>query len=239
MSKLNIDSFLPLIDESWHSDLIPFIESKECYDIYQLLKKEPKNSVIPDSKLLWRPFKECKKQDLKVVFTGLSCYHTRHYGKNYADGLCFSTQLNETPPSLKLLKNAVEDDLQIAGIINNDLTRWANQGILMLNLALSTSYLKAGNHVQLWQPFHEYMYKNVYSKQNGLIFIYFGKEAKTLTKLETPFIHYSKCVEHPARAARESREFNHEKLFSYINNILKQNNGIEIDWFEYLEEIPF
>ena len=239
--QLEWEKFKPLIHESWHSDLKPFIESKECWDIYQFLKQQPKNSVIPKSNLLWRPFMECPKDKLKIIFTGLAPYHTRLKNKDYADGLCFSTQLEENPPSLQLLLDAVEDDCGLSGKRVSDLTFWANQGILMLNAGLSTTYLKAGNHVDLWYPFHKYMYENVYSKINGITFVYFGKEASKLAKLETPFIHYSKIVEHPARAARESRAFNHENLFTYCNKILEQNNGVEytINWFEYFDDLPF
>ena len=111
----------------------------------------------------------------------------------------------------------------------------------LLNAALTTSYQKAGNHLDLWLPFHKYMYEKVYSLMNGLIFVYFGKEAQKLAKFETPFIHYSVAVEHPAAAARQNRDFQHNNLFSYVNNILKQNNGSEfqISWIKINEQLPF
>jgi uracil-DNA glycosylase len=238
--QLEWENFENLIDESWEESLRPFIESEECYNIYQVLKAAPKGEIIPKSNLLWRPFLECKKQDLKTIWIGLSPYHTRVNNKDFADGLTFSTKLDKTPPSLQLLQAAIEDDLSLTGLKENDLTFLADQGVLLLNAALTTSYGKAGNHVDLWLPFHKYMYQNVYSKINGLIFVYFGKEASKLVKYETPFIHYSKVVEHPSFAARQNREFNHEKLFSWTNGILKENNGkaFEIDWVNY-SGLPF
>ena len=239
--KLEWNDFELLIDESWHRDLKPWIESEECYNIYQKLKALPKGEVIPKSNLLWKPFLNCKKDNLKVVFMGLSPYHTRNSNKDFADGLAFSTMLSKTPPSLELLKNAMEDDLGYKSQTPNDLTYLAEQGVLLLNAALTTSYQKAGNHLDLWYPFHKYMYENVYSKHNGLVFIYFGKEAAKLQKLETPFIHYSKIVEHPAFSARQNREFKHENLFSYVNKILESNNGsgFKVNWLKFNEELPF
>lgn len=239
--KLDWNTFELAIDESWHEDLRPWIESEECYNIYQKLKNLPKGEVIPKSNLLWKPFLDCKKDNLKVVFMGLSPYHTRLNNQDYADGLAFSTQLKKTPPSLELLQNAMEDDLGLKGEKTNDLTYLANQGVLLLNAAITTSYQKAGNHLDLWYPFHKYMYENVYSKHNGLIFVYFGKEAAKLQKLETPFIHYSKIIEHPAFSARQNREFKHENLFSYVNKILESNNGSEfkINWIKFNEMLPF
>lgn len=240
-NKLEWENFEVLIDESWHNDLRPFIESKECYEIYQKLKGLPKGEVIPKSNLLWRPFKECKKDNLKVVFMGLSPYHTRYNNMDYADGLAFSTMLSKTPPSLQLLHDAMEDDLGYKSAKPNDFSYLAEQGVLLLNAALTTSYQKAGNHVDLWYPFHKYMYENVYPKHNGLIFLYFGKDAAKLSKLETPFIHYSKIVEHPAFSARQNREFKHENCFSWINKLLKENNGSEftINWMKFEETLPF
>lgn len=240
-NKLEWENFEFLMDESWYDDLRPSIESKECYDIYQKLKGLPKGEVIPKSNLLWRPFKECKKDNLKVIITGLSPYHTRMNNMDFADGLAFSTMLSKTPPSLQLLHDAIEDDLGYKGLRPNDLSYLAEQGVLLLNAALTNSYMKDGNHVDLWQPFHKYMYENIYSKINGLIFLYMGKEAAKLAKLETPFIHYSKIVEHPAFSARQNREFKHENCFSWVNKILKENNGSDftINWIKYNENLPF
>lgn len=240
MSKLNWEHFEKLIDESWHQDLRPFIESEECYKIYQHLKSLQKNEVIPKSNLLWRPFMECKKDNLKVVFIGLSPYHTRNGTVDIADGLAFSTQQKKAPPSLELLLNAVENDLGATSLKRtNDLKHWAGQGVLLLNAGMTTSFQKAGNHVDLWYPFHKYMFDNVYSKQQGLIFVYFGKEAQKLSKLETPFMHYNKLVEHPAAAARMNREFEHKNLFSFVNKLIAMDNKTPIEWMEYENKLPF
>lgn len=234
MNNLDWSSFEPLIDEGWHRDLHPFITSEECYRIYQKLKSLPRGEVIPKSNLLWKPFKECKKDQLKVVFIGLSPYHTRYNNVDYADGLAFSTQLDKTPPSLQLLHDAMEDDLGFRGERCNDLSYLAKQGVLLLNAALTTSYQKTGNHLDLWYPFHKYMYENVYSKINGLIFVYFGKEASRLSLLETPFIHYSRVLSHPAASAGRNEEFPHEKVFTWVNKLLEQNNGkdFKINWIK-------
>ena len=178
------------------------------------------------------------KENIKVVFIGMCPYHTRYMKEDIADGLCFSTKMKEAPPSLKVLHNAIRDDLQDKEmILNNDLTYLANQGILMLNAGMTTSYLKVGNHIEKWEIFHKYLYENVFNTLNGLIFIYFGKEAQKLKKYEMPFIHYSKSIEHPTYSVRENRDLIHQNIFSYINKLIEQNNGEKhkIMW----EELPF
>ena len=108
--KLEWDKFDLAIDESWHRDLRPWIESEECYNIYQKLKALPKGEVIPKSNLLWKPFLNCKKDNLKVVFMGLSPYHTRNNNQDYADGLAFSTQLKKTPPNVPVNELYTQND---------------------------------------------------------------------------------------------------------------------------------
>lgn len=232
--KLDWSKFQDFFHESWREDMREFIESKECWDIYQFLKSQPRNSVIPKADLLWKPFLYTPKNKLKVVFIGLSPYHTRSYNKDFADGLCFSTSLEKEPPSLQLIWDAVFDDLGERGQRETSLTRWAEEGVLLLNAALTTTYLKAGNHVDLWKPFWSYMYQNVFSKINGLIFVYFGKDASRLHKMETPFIHYNIILNHPAFYARTGEPFEHNRCFTKINTILSQNNGqdYKIKWIK-------
>ena len=237
METLQWEKFKDLIHESWHKDLEKFIGSKECYDIYQYLKSQPSGSVIPKSNLVWEAFKYCKKEDFRILFIGLAPYHTRENRKDIATGLAFATKDEKTPPSLKLIKEAIEDDLGMEGNITNNLEWWAEQGVLLLNAALTTSYLKAGNHVQLWQPFWTWFFREVLSTQNGLIIVYFGNEAKTLEKLSTPFIHYNFVLKHPAYFSRLNQPFEHQKVFSKINTLLKQNNNFEMKWFD--KDLPF
>lgn len=91
---LNWESFKNFFHESWHSDMKKFIESEECFNIYQKLKSEPKGSVIPKSDKLWSAF-NYDKNNLKVVFMRMCPYHTRDDKDDYADGLCFSTKLKK------------------------------------------------------------------------------------------------------------------------------------------------
>lgn len=154
----------------------------------------------------------------------------------------FQHKIKKTPPSLELIYDGIQENYPDEPVERyNDLHFWGLEGVLLLNAGLTTSYQKAGNHLDLWYPFHKYMYENVYPKHNGLIFLYFGKDAAKLSKLETPFIHYSKIVEHPAFSARQNREFKHENCFSWVNKLLKGNNGPEfmINWMKFEETLPF
>ena len=237
-NKLNWDNFAPLIDGSWWNDLKPFIESKECWDIYQQLKADSKEgNIYPKSDLTWRAFKETKKQDLKVVFLALCPYHTCYNGIPLADGLTFSAEFQtKQPPSLQLIWNAVEDDLCNGLDLNlkktNSLKSWANDGVLLLNVGLTVKENKPESHSELWKPFMTYLFDEVFSKINGLLFVFFGKTAAKWENKTTPFIHYSKVLEHPAFSARQGRDFNHEYLFSWCNRLLKENNGdsFTINW---------
>ena len=238
-NKLDFETFKPLIDKSWWSDLEPFIASETCFNIYKKLKEDSgaKKVIFPKSNVLWRAFKETKKQDLKVVFLGLSPYPTAYNNIPLADGLCFSAE-NQTkePPSLKLIYDSLEEDVCNGLNLNMkrelSLKKWANQGVLLLNSALTVEQSKPESHLDLWKPFINYLFENVFNKINGLIIVSFGKEASKFEAKSTPFIHYWKSLEHPAFAARQMRPFKHENLFTWCNKLLRENNGnsFEINW---------
>jgi len=113
-----------------------------------------------------------------------------------------------------------------------NLTRWAEQGVLLLNSALTCEEKKADKHIEIWRPFIKFLYEDIFTGVNGLIFVYFGKDAAKNKQYEIPFLHYSKIVEHPSFAARVNRDMNHDNLFSWVNRLIKDNNGteFEIDW---------
>lgn len=233
-NKVDYDKIKPLLHPSWHNKMQGWFESKECWDLSQYLKSEKAKGrvVLPDGQYIWRCMLETPLDELKIVFMGLSPYFT----PGVADGLAFScSRTQKEQPSLRILLNAVQDDLEnIPDERNPDLKRWAKQGILLLNAALSCEEQKPDKHLEVWKPFITYLYNNVFNTINGLIFVYFGKEAAKYSKLEQPFMHYSFQVEHPSAAARGMREMNHQNVFSKVNRILKENNGKEfcINWLD-------
>jgi uracil-DNA glycosylase len=219
----------------WGSYFKPFYDLGGFEAIYSKLKEEGKNiKILPEGKDLFKAFELCPAKELKTIWLGMSPYFMIKRGIIVADGLAFSCgHTKEEQPSLKLIFDALEDDL-FDGINLNmlrepNLEFLAKQGVLLLNSMLTTTEGSADAHKELWKPFMDYFFKEVLLHFTGIPVVFFGKLAQEYSSLINEKSNYKKLVEHPSFSARQNRPFNHEKLFSWTNNILKQRDQ-EIDW---------
>lgn len=242
---MNYSKFESLLGD-WGPKLRPFIESEDCDKLYTQLKAEGKRGkkILPLSSNIYRAFLETPYSDLKVVFVLLDPYPTiKKDGTIVADGIAMSCANTEIlQPSLELFYDAIEDDLYKGLNLHNerfpDLKYLCNQGIMLLNTALTVEANKTGSHTELWKPFMKYLYEEVFAKyNNGLIFVLCGKVSQELAKYINPLQHYIYELEHPAFAARQMRGWKHEKIFSKINYLLQENNNIIPQWI--YEKAPF
>ena len=232
------EKFQHQFDESWHHKIRPFIESEDCDKIYEFLKKEAKRGkkIAPLSSNVFRAFKETKYTDITAVMIGMCPYHTFKNGEPVADGLlmgCSTT--GYTQPSLEQFYGALERELY-AGLNlrmykNPDVTYLAKQGILMYNASLTTEMNKAGSHADVWEPFTRYLFENVLDVVGGIPFIFLGKDAARYERYIPPFT-WSFTLSHPASASYKNTEWDSEGVFKKVSSIVKQNNGIDIQWLQ-------
>lgn len=227
--------------------LYPFFESNGWTDIKEKIKPDFA-STTPAIDVWFKAFKECKYADLKVVWLGLSPYYTtdQYTKKNVADGLAFSTaQKHTVPPSLFQLYKGYEWDQHDGMNLNlerhNDLTFLANQGVLLLNSALTTVYGTPDKHLEIWKPFIQFVLK-VLNEKEGLIFCGFGKVANELLTGVDKTRHIVFEREHPAAAAYRGGNWKHDKLFTKVDDELIKKGKETISWDKYfvdLEPAPF
>ena len=239
---MNWEKFADQFHPSWHRHMRPFIESEACDNIYKYLKSESSRGkkIAPLAINVYRAFKETSYDDLKVVMIGMCPYHTFKHGQPVADGLlmgCSTT--GEQQPSLKQFQKAVEKDVYQGlcahcSVDETDVKYLANQGVLMLNAALTTEMNKAGSHIELWEPFTKYLLEEVLNLASVPI-IFLGKDAAKYQRYTHPFAP-SFVVSHPASASYKNTEWDCENVFSKVNKVLKETNGHEIQW---LLECPF
>lgn len=236
------EKFKDQFHESWHAKIRPFIESEECDKIYAFLKSESKRGkkIAPMSSVVFRCFKETSLDNLKVVMMGLCPYHTMINGIYVADGLlmgCSST--GRLQPSLEKFYEALEKELSNG--LNLDYVKTPNvkyladQGVLMLNAALTTEINKAGSHLAIWQPFTKFLLQEVLNLE-GCPYIFLGKEAAKYQSYLPP-LTWSFPISHPASASYNNTDWNTEGVFTKVNQILKQNNNYKIEWL--YENPPF
>jgi len=236
------EKFADQFDESWHAKMKPFIESDECDDIYKFLKKEAKRGkkIAPLSSNTFRAFRETKFNELSAVMVGMCPYHTFKNNEPVADGLLMGCSSTGYPqPSLDKFYDGLEvelyNGLNLKLKKNPDVSYLANQGVLMLNAALTVEMGKAGSHNAIWEPFMKYLLENVLNT-TGVPFIFLGKDAAKYERHLPPFT-WSFALSHPASASYKNTDWNTEGVFTKVNKILKENNNYKINWLD--EEPPF
>ena len=234
---MNWEKFKDLFHESWHIKMKHFIESKECDDIYEFLKKESKRGkkIAPLSPNVYRCFQETPLDDVKVVMIGMCPYHTFIDGSPVADGLLMGCSVTgKLQPSLEKFYEGVEKDvyngLNLHYTKKPDVSYLAKQGVLMLNAALTTEMNKAGSHIKLWEPFTKYLLEEVLAP-TGVPYIFLGKDASVYERYLPPF-SWSFTLSHPASASYKQSDWDTEGVFTRVNKILRDNNNFSIEWLQ-------
>lgn len=228
---------------SWVEVMEQCIESDDFDNIFRQLKTATKagKRVMPGSKDLFKALRLVSRDKVRVLFLGMCPYHTLLDKEPVADGLAFSCSYSEKgmkyqQPSLSTFYEGLTNDLGIdkVGLFQHryDLSYLAEQGVLLLNVQLSVEEGKAGSHT-FWDGFTRYLLENVISRyMSGVPHVLFGQLAGRYEKYIDPLKHMIKVVEHPAALSHRGGygEWKHDKLFSWVNRILWDNNKYEIDW---------
>lgn len=235
--QINLEDIkLKLVDRlkpsGWANKLRGFIQSSDFDKILNVLYKmrEDGKRFTPPLKQVFRAFEECPIDNLKVVIIGQDPYP--HFG--VADGLAFSCANTGKPqPSLQKIFEAVENTVYQDWPTHQDpnLTRWANQGVLLLNSALTCEIDKVGSHYPIWKEFIAYTMDILNFTNAGLIFVLMGKQAQELEGLIGEH-HYIIKTTHPAYASYTKQLWDCNDMFNEINKIIKGQNGpgYTINW---------
>jgi uracil-DNA glycosylase len=214
----------------WAHLLRGFIQSSDFDKILDTLYKlrEDGKRFTPPLKYVFNAFEKCPLKDLKVVIIGQDPYPYI----NVADGLAFSCSITGKPqPSLKFIHHSITQTVYDNNETlqhNPDLTHWAEQGVLLLNSALTCEIDKVGSHYNIWKEFIAYVIDMVNFTESGLVFILLGKQAQELEALVGPN-HYILKAPHPASAAHNGTNIWDCKD---TNRIIEGNNGstFKITW---------
>ncbi|WP_279176859.1 uracil-DNA glycosylase [Campylobacter insulaenigrae] len=199
-----------------------FLKIKENY-INALQNKE---IIYPPSNLTFNAFNLTPLENLKVIILGQDPYH----GKDQAMGLSFSVPFGvKIPHSLLNIYKELFNDLNIPIAKHGNLTKWAKQGILLLNSILSVKANNPASHANFgWQNFSDNVISKLSKEKEKLIFLLWGNYAKSKKNLIDENKHFILEAAHPSPLARGA--FFGCKHFSTTNNILKQIGKDPIDW---------
>lgn len=215
------------IEESWKKHLSEEFGKEYFKKLTDFVREEYKTKkVYPPPKEIFRAFELTPFDKVKVVILGQDPYH----GANQAHGLSFSVQKGvQAPPSLQNIFKEIESDFGKPANRDTDLSRWAKQGVLLLNATLTVRAATAGSHQgKGWELFTDAAIKTLNDQREGIVFILWGNYAKQ----KGAFIDRSKhCVIESAHPSPFSAtKFFGSKPFSKANQYLEANGEKPIEW---------
>jgi len=223
LKEIQYKLYESLKDSKWNNILKLFILSDDFLNILTYLWKESSNNrkFTPVIKQLFRAFNECPYNKLKVIIVGQDPYPQI----NTADGIAFScSNKDKIEVSLKFIFNEIDKTVYPGKeyIRDKDLKRWSNQGILLLNTALTTEIREIGKHFELWKPFINFLFDSLRSKNKDLIYVFMGKKAENLIDMIDEKNNDIIITSHPASGAYKGKNgWNCNDVFNKINNKLK------------------
>ena len=216
------------IEESWNNVLEKFFNKDYFKLLVEKVRNEYKfNTIYPKGDKIFNAFNLCPFDSLKVVIIGQDPYH----GKGQANGLSFSVEKNiKIPPSLKNIFIELKNNYPEYEYSNGDLTRWANQGVLLLNSILTVRKSEPGSHNNIgWEKFTDFVIKNISSERRNVVFLLWGKYAQSKSRLIDDNKHLILKSPHPSPFSAHKGFFKNFH-FKKTNEYLLLNNIKEINW---------
>ena len=201
----------------WDNVFRSFVFSSDFDDIITKLwdLSNDNKKFTPPLKQVFRAFEECPYDNLQVVIIGQDPYPQL----GVADGISFScSNTNKLQPSLRFILEEVNRTVYDNEVIIEDLDLkiWSNQGILMLNTALTTEVGNIGSHYDIWRPFTTYLLDWLNINKSELVYVYMGKKAEEWSSM-TDDTNIKYFVKHPASAAYNGSKWDSKDLFNKIN----------------------
>ncbi|ACE05818.1 hypothetical protein Aasi_0400 [Candidatus Amoebophilus asiaticus 5a2] len=213
-------SWKPYLEEEFNK---PYFEQLAAF-----VKAEYKsNTIYPPAKQIFNAFELCSFDNTKVVILGQDPYH----GFKQANGLSFSVGKEvRMPPSLVNIFKEIESDLGHPVPTNGDLTRWAQQGVLLLNATLTVREKQPGSHQNKgWETFTDTIISILSQHKQHLVFMLWGNYAQKKEVLIDTSKHLVLKSAHPSPYAAD-RGFFGNKHFSKANAYLVEHGLTPINW---------
>ena len=217
------------IDDSWKNVMKDEFSKPYFLQIVTFLKTEKMagKTIYPPGQLIFNAFNTTPFDKVKAVLLGQDPYH----GRGQAHGLCFSVQPGITPPpSLVNIYKELKADLGIPIPDHGTLTKWAEQGVLLLNASLTVRAAEPMSHAQIgWAEFTDSVIKKVSDQKENVVFILWGKFAQEKQVLIDETKHLVLKAAHPSPYSANNGFFGC-RHFSKTNDYLVKNGIDPIDW---------
>ncbi len=216
------------IEESWRERLQPEFDAPYFEQLTDFVRHEYATTrVYPPGREMFAAFEACPFERVKVVILGQDPYHE----PGQAHGLCFSVNDGVPfPPSLQNIFKEIHDDIGTPIPMSGNLTRWANQGVLLLNATLTVRAHQAGSHQNRgWERFTDAVIHRLAEEREHLVFILWGAYAQRKGEFIDRAKHLVLQSPHPSPLSAHRGFFgNHH--FSRTNEYLMAHGMEPILW---------
>ena len=191
-----------------------------------------RDKICPAYKDIFKAFNKCPYRKLRLIIVGQDPYSQ----KNVATGLAFANFNNisekQLSPSLQVIKESIINYEIPHNLITfaSELEEWAEQGVLLLNTALTCEINKPLSHSLLWRPFISRLIKNICNYNSGIVWLLLARSAQSFK----PYINkYQYVIEakHPSFYARNNKKMPYN-IWYEINKILVELNGYGITFYK-------
>ncbi|MGE7933206.1 uracil-DNA glycosylase [Viridibacillus arvi] len=217
-----------ILDNDWQQILSTEFDQPYFLQLQDFLENEyATQTVYPPKAEVWNAFRYTSNADVKVVILGQDPYH----GAGQAHGLSFSVKQGvKHPPSLQNMLKELESDLGFPIPLDGTLTKWAEQGVLMLNTVLTVREGQAHSHKkQGWEQFTDTVIQKLSDREQPIIFVLWGKPAQQKKRLIDTSSHAIIEAPHPSPLS-SYRGFFGSKPYSKINAQLREWGVSTIDF---------
>ena len=225
-----------ILEESWREKLKDEMDESYYRELVDKVQKEyEKETCYPPEDKIFNALNLCPFDKVKVVIMGQDPY----FNPGQAMGLSFSVPDGvQLPPSLKTLYRALGINLNGINQPSGDLTRWAEQGVLLLNTVLTVREKQAKSHHKYkWQLFTDAVVRALNKEREHIVFMLWGRIAQRKER----FIrtdngrHMVLKAIHPSPAVRRKGEWNGKEHFTCCNKYLDEHKIAPIDWMNVSE----
>lgn len=216
------------LNNDWDDILASEFQSDYYKKIRYWLKKEyAEQTIYPPMEDIFNALRYTPYHAVKAVLLGQDPYH----GPGQAHGLCFSVKEGiAPPPSLKNIFQELESDLGFPPPQNGTLTKWARQGVLMLNTTLTVRRGQANSHKNLgWTTFTDAVIRKLNERETPIVFLLWGGNARSKKPLITNPHHLILETVHPSPLSAYGGFFGC-RHFSRCNEFLQAHGETPIDW---------
>lgn len=217
--------------QEYFGDWSKVIDLTEANNIMKKLRTS-NQPICPQLKDIFKAFLLCPLEDLRVLVLAQDPYPQ----KGIATGIAFANS-SDTPtdsysPSLEILRESVIDFTipHRTTIFDPSLEKWEEQGVLLLNSALTCQQGRVGSHSLMWRPFIKSLLTNLSKQTCGIVYVLMGTEAQSFEPYINKQFNHVIRIRHPSYYARTKTQMPSD-IWQEVNDILISQNGYGIQWY--------